>query len=256
MGTASRGACAVKQFAVIQHTYSEFLGLIENQLEKRDIGFAYFRPFVGQDLPGSAGQFDALFILGGQAVPSDHNVNPWHDEEARLLRIFRDAHRPIVGLGYGALLLAEYEGAQLTEEPAHDAYWTTAHKTAAGEHDAVAHAVDGRKVLVMANGRASLPTTLKPIVVDDEGRWIAIRPNALSYGLLFRPELKPGMIEDMIMEAKRKTPPDMGELLALARQYWRDMQQTTDQVIVGLVKELDLMVERRKMPVFRLNIGE
>ena len=64
----------MKQFAVVQHTYSEFLGLIENQLEKRDIGFAYFRPFVGQDLPGSAGQFDALFVLGGQATPSDQDL--------------------------------------------------------------------------------------------------------------------------------------------------------------------------------------
>lgn len=246
----------MKQFAVVQHTYSEFLGLIENQLEKRDIGFAYFRPFVGQDLPGSAGQFDALFILGGQYPASDHENNPWHDDELRLIGIFRDARRPVVGLGYGALLLAEYEGGMVQAEPWHNAYWTTAHKTAAGESDALAQAVDGRPVLVMANGGAVLPQGLEPIVVDDDGRWIAIRPDPLAYGLLFRPELKPGMIEDMIMEAHRKTPPDIGALLAAARQHWGDSQRTTDQVIVALVKELDLMAERRKMPVFRLTISE
>ncbi len=246
----------MKQFAVIQHTYSEFLGLIENQLEKRDIGFVYFRPFVGQDLPGSAGQFDALFVLGGQDPPSDHEKNPWHDDEIRLIGLFRDVHRPMVGLGYGALLLAEYEGGSLSSEPFHDAYWTTAHKTPAGAGDALAEAVDGRPVLVMANGRAALPEGVAPIVVDDDGRWIAIRPDPMAYGLLFRPELKPGMIEDMIMEAKRKTPADIGDLLAGARQHWGDMQRTTDQVIVALVKELDLMVERRKMPVFRLSISD
>lgn len=246
----------MKQFAVVQHTYSEFLGMIENQLEKRDIGFAYFRPFVGQDLPGSAGQFDALFILGGQYAPDDHKNNPWHDDELKLIGLFRQARRPAVGLGYGALLLAEYEGASVSGEPLHNAYWTTAHKTPAGGKDAVANAVDGRPVLVMANGSAILPSGMEPIVVDDQGRWIAIRPDPLAYGLLFRPELKPGMLEDMIMEAKRKTPADMGELLAMARTHWSSMQQTTDQVIVGLVKELDLMAERRKMPVFRLNISE
>lgn len=246
----------MKQFAVIQHTYSEFLGLIENQLEKRDIGFAYFRPFVGQDLPGSAGPFDALFILGGHHPPGDHKNNPWHDDELKLFGIFREAKRPAVGLGYGALVLAEYEGAELSSEPLHNAYWTTAHKTQAGHDDALAQAVDGRPVLVMANGGATLPAGLEPIVVDDDGRWIAIRPDPLAYGLLFRPELKPGMIEDMIMEAKRKTPADIAELLAQARHHWRDMQQTTDQVIVALVKELDLMAERRKMPVFRLNVSE
>lgn len=246
----------MKQFAVVQHTFSEFLGLIENQLEKRDIGFAYFRPFVGQDLPGSAGPFDALFILGGQHPPSDEAGNPWHDDELKLIGIFRTARRPMVGFGYGALLLAEYEGASLSAEPFHNAYWTTAHKTPEGETDALAEAVDGRPVLVMANGSALLPEGLKPILVDDDGRWIAIRPDPFAYGLLFRPELKPGMIEDMIMEAKRKTPPDIGTLLEQARAHWRDMQETTDQVIVALVKELDLMTERRKMPVFHLHIGE
>jgi len=246
----------MKQFAVVQHTYSEFLGLIESQLEKRDIGFAYFRPFVGQDLPGSASQFDAMFVLGGQAAIDDHENNPWHEDELKLIRIFLDAKRPVVGLGYGALLLAEHEGAQVSGEPFHNAYWTTAHKTEAGARDAVACAVDGRPVLVMANGSATLPAHVAPLLVDDDGRWIAIRPHPLAYGLLFRPELKPGMIEDMIMEAKRRTPPDIGELLGQARLHWRDMQETTDQVIVGLVKELDLMAERRKMPVFRLNVSE
>ncbi|HUW98323.1 MAG TPA: hypothetical protein VMV40_05690 [Acidiferrobacter sp.] len=246
----------MKQFAVVQHTYAEFLGMIENQLEKRDIGFAYFRPFVGQDLPGSAGQFDALFILGGQYAIDDHARNPWHDDELRLVRLFREAKRPVVGLGYGALILAEYDGAQVSREPFHNAYWTTAHKTQAGDRDAVADAVDGRPVLVMCNGSATLPAGLEPIVVDDEGRWIAIRPDPLAYGLLFRPELKPGMIEDMIMEADRNAPADIGELLTSARRHWPDTQKITDRVIVGLVKELDLMAERRKMPVFRLNISE
>lgn len=246
----------MKQFAVIQHTYSEFLGLIENQLEKRDIGFAYFRPFVGQELPGSAGQFDALFILGGRNPPTDHKACPWHDDELKLIGIFREAKRPIVGLGYGGLLVAEYEGGLPTEEPFHNAYWTTAHKTQHGKDDAVADAVDGRPVLVMTNGRTTLPQGMEPIVVDDKGQWIAVRPDPQTYGLLFRPELKPGMLEDMIMEAQRKTPPHIGDILADARMHWRDMQVTTDQVIVGLVKELDLMTERRKMPVFRLSISE
>lgn len=35
----------MKHFAVVQHSYSEFLGIVESQLEKRDIGFSYFRVF-------------------------------------------------------------------------------------------------------------------------------------------------------------------------------------------------------------------
>jgi len=246
----------MKRFAVVQHTYSEFLGTIEHQLEKRDIGFSYFRPFVGQELPGSAGQFDALFVLGGARPTADRETCPWVDDELRLIGAFRQAHRPIVAFGFGALLLAEYEGAKISAEPFHTAYWTTGHKTKAGEGDALAEAVDGRRLLVMYNGSAILPSGMEPIVVDDKGSWLAFRPNKESYGMLFRPELKPGMIEDMIMEAKRRVPDDISEILTQARQEWAGMQQTKDQVIVALVKELDLMHERHKMPVFHLNVED
>ncbi len=246
----------MKRFVVVQHTYSEFLGTIENQLEKRDIGFVYFRPFVGQDLPGSAGQFDALFLLGGSRPTADRETCPWIDDELRLIGVFRQAHRPIVAIGFGALLLAEYEGASISPEPFHTAYWTTGHRTDAGAGDALAEAVDGRRLLVMYNGSATLPAGMEPIVVDDDGRWLAFRPDRESYAMLFRPELKPGMIEDMIMEAKRRVPDNIGELLAQARQEWQGMQQTKDQVIIALVKELDLMKERHKMPVFHLNVPD
>lgn len=244
----------MKNYAVIQHNYSEFLGLIERQLELRDIGFSYFRPFVGQDMPGSALQFDSLWLLGGSWPTSDEEHCPWAEQERQLVSIFLKAQRPVVGIGFGGLIVAEHFGAPPSMEPAHTAYWTTAHKTAAGEGDPLAEAVDGRRLLVMYQGSAQLPDGVDPIVVDDEGNWLAIRPHELAYGLLFRPEVKPGMLEDIIMEAHREAPGNIDEVLATARQEWNDTQATTDQVLVALVKALDLMQERHKAPVFNLKV--
>jgi GMP synthase (glutamine-hydrolysing) len=143
-------------------------------------------------------------------------------------------------------------GGTAQAEPLHDAYWTTAHATAAGRSDPLAEAIDGREVLVMANGRVDLPSHLEPIAVDDAGRWIALRPDALTYALLLRPELKPGMIEDMVMEEDRPVPDHIGELIEFARTHWDETQQTIDSVMVALVQALDLMGERKKMPVFML----
>lgn len=134
------------------------------------------------------------------------------------------------------------------------ARFVTAHKTAAGEGDDLAETLDGRRVLQLVNGRVDLPEGLEPVLVDDDGDWLAVRPDKLTYGLLFRPEMKPGMLEDIIMEAKHNPPPNMGELLGEARMEWGDMQKVTEDVIVALVKELGLMQERRKMPVFSLKI--
>lgn len=242
----------MKSYIVVQHNYSEFLGLIERQLEVRDIGFNYARPFVGQDLPGSALQSDALFLLGGSHTPLDLDACPWLPGERRLIDLFVKAKRPVVGIGFGGLLVAEFAGASVSAAPKHTAYWTTAHKTAIGAGDPLAEAVDGARVLVMHDGSATLPDSVSPILVDDTGRWLVIRPQPLVYGMLFRPELKPGMIEDMIMEGGRILPENIGEVLAMARDEWEATQRTTDRVIVALVKALDLMTERYKAPMFRL----
>ena len=245
----------MKHFLVVQHTYSEFLGLIEKQLENRDIGFTYCRPFTGQAVPGSALQHDALWLLGGAYPVTDAEHCPWVGDELRLVGLFRKAGRPVVGIGFGALVAAQAAGGTAHDSPAHTAYWTVARATDAGRDDPVAQAVDGRRVLVMYDGRVDLPPDVPVVATDADGRWIAARPDALTYALLFRPEVKPGMLEDMIMEEDRPTPDNIGELLAQAREQWNDMQATTDRVLVALVGALDLMQERRKAPVFKINVA-
>lgn len=246
----------MKNYLVVQHTYSEFLGLIESQLEKRDIGFSYYRPFVGQDLPGSAGQFDGLFFLAGAYPTTDTENNPFISDEIRLVNIFEKANRPIVGIGMGGLILAQAAGGIAKPEPAYRAEFVTAHKTAAGEGDALAEAMDGEEVLVLVNGSVDLPEGMEPMLVDDEGNWLAIRTGEQSYGVIFRPEVKPGMLEDIIMEDDHNPPDNIGELLTEARAKWGNMQRVTDKFVVGLVQSVNLMQERRKMPVFKLSIEE
>lgn len=244
----------MKNYLVVQHTYSEFLGLIEAHLQKRDIGFSYYRPFLGQDLPASTGQFDGLFLLGGAWPTADAEHCPQVPEELNLIRIFQKGQRPVVGIGMGGLLVAQAAGGAPGLEPAHTAGFTVARKTPAGEGDELAERLDGRRVLVMYHGSVALPQGLEPVLVDEAGRWLAVRPDQNTYGLLFRPEIKPGMLEDLIMEEGHNPPENIGELLAEARERWEEMQETTDQVVVALVKALDLMRERRKMPVFNLKV--
>jgi GMP synthase (glutamine-hydrolysing) len=244
----------VKRFLAVQHTFSEFFGALEPQWEARDIGFSYVRTVAGQDVAGTPSQFDALWLLGAAHPVADRGRCPWVDDEIRLVRAFERARRPVIGLGDGALVLAAAHGASLHALPEHDARFVEAHALVAD--DPVAQAVGGRRVLVMAHGRAELPAgpeaALRPILADQDGRWIAFRAGPHSYGLLFRPELKPGMLEDMVMEEGRSMPEDIGELIEAAREHWETLQETSARVVAALVGALDLMEERRKMPVFRL----
>ena len=244
----------MKNYLVVQHTYSEFLGLVESQLEKRDIGFSYFRPFVGQALPGSAAQFDGLWLLGGAWPLTDEEHVPQLDEELNLIRIFQKAQRPVVGIGMGGQMVAAAAGGTPQAEPMYTAKFVTARMTDAGTGTPLAEEMDGRRLLVMYNGDVTLPQGLQPILEDEDGHWLAVRPDPLTYGLLFRPEMKPGMLEDIIMEGKHNPPPHIGELLGEARMEWQQMQETTALVLKGLVTGLSLMQERRKMPVFNLRV--
>jgi len=242
----------VTRFLAVQHTFSEFFGALEPQWEMRDIAFNYVRTVAGQDVAGTPSQFDALWLLGAAWPIADAARCPWVADEIRLLRAFQKSARPVVGLGGGAHVLAAAHGSALFAEPLHAAYFTTAHGVLAD--DPLAQAVDGRRVLVLVNGRAELDAALTPVAVDDAGRWIAFRAPRPGYGLLFRPELKPGMLEDMVMEEGREVPEDMASLIATAREAWSALQATSERVAVALVQALDLMREQRKAPVFRLSV--
>ena len=240
----------MKRFLAVQHSFAEFFGALEAQWEARGIGFKYVRPVTGEDVAGTPSQFDALWLLGAAYAAADRAHCPWVDDEVRLVRAFAKSKRPVVGLGFGAHVLAAAYGATLSAAPEHDARFARAHALVAD--DPVARAIDGRHVLVMANGSAELDPGLEPVAADEAGRWLAFRTGELGYGLLFRPELKPGMLEDMVMEDERPLPQDIGALIEAAREQWPGMQDTADRVAAALVEALGLMDERAKPPVFRI----
>ncbi len=244
----------MRRFAVVQHTYSDFLGLVETQLERRDIGFTYIRPFLDDPLPGGPMRYDGLFLLGGAAPVDDAGRCPWAEAELRLIGAFRKAELPVVGFGFGALMIAWEAGGTPRREPAHRCGFVRARATPTGAEDPVARAADGREVLLLHHGDVALPEGLGPVLEDTEGRWLAIRPDARTCGLLFRPELKPGMLEDILMEAGHDPCPELPEVLGEARARWDGMQATTDAVVAALVTALGLMRERRKHPVFSLKV--
>ncbi|MEJ2059778.1 MAG: GMP synthase [Gammaproteobacteria bacterium] len=244
----------MKNYLVLQHTYAEFLGLIEAQLQHRNIAYGYVRPFIGDPLPSSASQYDGVFLLGGAWPTADRDKVPHADEEINVIRMFQKANRPVIGIGMGALLMAEAAGGKPLLEPAYTAKFTTAHLTEAGRDDEFAASLDGRRLLVLYHGDVELPEGVEPLLVDDEGHWLLIRTAGQSYGMLFRPEMKPGMLEDILMEEGHNPPPNIGDLLGEAHMEWGNMQESTDIALVGLVKACELMQERHKMPVFNLKV--
>lgn len=234
----------MKTLCVIQHTEAEYLGLIEDHFEQRNIRFTYKRPFTeGGTLPTSPEGFDGLMLLGGGpygVVSGD--LLPSMSHELRLTRAFLAAGLPVIGLELGAVLLAVAAGGGAAEAPL---------------RFEVTEAIAAIAAIARAPGllgghlpdRFALGCYLRDAPVLPEGATVlAADANGVpllfaignSLGCIGHPGMKRGMIEDLIMEFV-DTPDDTAETLAALSRAQGEIAEALSQLMVGVVAHADLM---------------
>jgi GMP synthase (glutamine-hydrolysing) len=229
----------MKTICVLQHTEAEFLGLMEDHLEGRSIRFQYVRPFTpGATVPATADGFDGLVVLGagpkgivsGDLVPS---LGP----ELRLARDFLARGLPVIGIGFGACLLAAAAGGGADEVPLRFTVGT-ASRLAPQALDG--HLPESYPLVVYMRDRPVLPAGAQVLAVDDAGApaLFQIRGNCL--GFLGHPGIKSAMIEDLIMEFE-EAPADTAETLARLRSVQGEIATALSEIMIGIVKTAHLM---------------
>lgn len=243
----------MKRFLVIQHSHSEFLGSFERLLEDRHIGFTYCRPFIGDHLPATAIQYDALMLLGGCARLDEPGLEQYRAEVFRVIAAFRRVQRPVVGFGYGALLVAMQCGGRAADCETWHASFVRARALGGG---ALAGAMEGEIVLSLHRGQVCLPGSAEVLARDESGDWLIARADPATYALRFRPEVKPGMLEDMVMEGSGDLPDHFADLIADAKVRWSDTESRAQRLFAALVSTLDLMRERPKPSVIPVRVAK
>lgn len=184
----------MKRLAVLQHSEAEYLGLIEDHLEGRNIRFRYIRPFAaGGSVPGLTGGADGLMLLGGgpYGLVSGH-ILPSIGPELRLTRAFLDEGRSVVGFGLGAIILAVAAGGGAEEAPLRFVI-----DTAIPEAGALGGAPF--PLACYLRDRPVLPPGAEILARGTGGAPLAFAIGS-SIGLLGHPGMKRGMAEDLIME--------------------------------------------------------
>lgn len=229
----------MKTLCVLQHTEAEYLGLMEDQFEARNIRFHYVRPFVPDAImPRTAAGYDGLVVLGaGPFGIVSGNLLPSLGPELRLTREFLAHDLPVIGIGLGAAILATAAGGGAAEAPLRfeldDAHRTTPEALAG-------HLPERFPAIVYMRDRPIPPTDAIILAVDQEQAPVLfqIRGNCLSfYG---HPGVKTAMIEDLIMEFE-ETPANSAEMLARLRQAQGAVNAALNQIMVGLIATTGLM---------------
>jgi GMP synthase-like glutamine amidotransferase len=223
----------MKTICVIQHTEAEYLGLMEDHFEGRNIRFLYQRPFAaGGKIPADTEGFDGLILLGGgpYGIVSGHLL-PSLAPELRLTKGFLDAELPVVGIELGALILAVSAGGGADEAPLRFDV-TTARETRSGILGG--HMPEQFPLACYLRDRPVLPGDTDILATSPDGDPLVFSLRGNCLGFMGHPGMKRGMAEDLIMEFA-ETPDHTVEALEALGEVQGEVAAALTELMVGTI---------------------
>ncbi len=229
----------MKTLCVLQHVEADYLGLMEDHFEGRNIRFRYTRPFTpGGVVPFTADEYDGLVLLGiGPYGIVSGSLIPSLAAELRLTRDFLDRGLPVIGCGIGSCILAVAAGGGADEAP----LGFTVERARCVVPDALGgHMPQTFPVASYLRDRPVLPSGAKVLAVGENDAPVVfqIRDNCL--GFLGHPGVKSAMIEDVIM-AFDEVPEGTAETLEALRAVQGELAAALGEMMVGLIELTGLM---------------
>ena len=226
---------------VIQHTDAEYLGLIEDHLEGRSIGFTYMRPHTaGGRLPATVKFTDGVVLLGGGPWGSAGERNlPTLEEEVQLVRDCMLRGAPVLGIGLGAQVLALASGGSVNSAPLRFKI-SVACRT---RDDALnGYLPEVFPIATYMRDAFEVPPHADILAVDEDGATAVFQVADNCFGFAAHPGLKGAMIEDLIMEFD-ESPDDISEALATFRQNQMAIEDALVPIMTGIVQKAGWMEE-------------
>jgi GMP synthase-like glutamine amidotransferase len=224
----------VKVVHVFQHTSAEYLGLIEDHLEGRNIRFRYCRPFAGKNpFPKADGLADGLMVLGGGPWGSagDRNV-PTLDQEVSLVKACLQAEKPVVGIGLGAQILALAAGGRSESRPLE----FSAGRARRVKEGALSGYLPAEYPLAIYMRDWPVPPSgAQVLAVDERERPVLWQLGEQALGFVGHPGLKVAMVEDLVMEFE-ELPQDIEPGLTKLRAAQRSIEDALVPIMTGVIQ--------------------
>lgn len=229
----------MKTLCVLQHVEAEYLGLMEDHLESRNVRFRYCRPFVpGAIIPKSAAKYDGLIILGaGPYGIVSGPLLPSLAPELRLTKDFLDRGLPVIGIGQGAILLAVAAGGGAEEAPFRFAVGQAIRTSG----NALGGTLPEKfPICAYIRDRPVLPAGAEILARDADGEPAIFEIGGNSLGFLGHPGIKSAMIEDLVMEFEQ-SPPETAEKLEQLRAVQSGVAEALTHIMVGVIRHTGWM---------------
>ena len=224
----------MKVVHVFQHTSAEYLGLVEDHLEGRNIRFRYCRPFAGKNpFPKPEALEDGLFVLGGGPWGSagERDV-PTLAQEIDLVKVALQRQKPVVAIGLGAQILALATGGRSESAPLEFSVGTARRVKA----DALYGYLPADYPLAIYMRDWPVPPASADIfAVDERDRPVLWQVGERALAFAGHPGLKVAMVEDLIMEFEEAPPDPSGDLQRL-KQAQRALEDALVPIMTGVIR--------------------
>jgi GMP synthase-like glutamine amidotransferase len=224
----------VKVVHVLQHTSAEYLGLIEDHLEGRNIRFRYARPFAGKNpLPRAEEVRDGLVVLGGGPWGSAGTRNvPTLADEILLTKACFERRVPVIGIGLGAQILAIAAGGRSEKT---DLEFSVGKAIRASDRALNGYLPAEYPLAIYMRDWPVPPADAEVLARDGKGRASLWQVGRRAFGFAGHPGLKLAMVEDLVMEFE-EAPQDVASGLAQLRAVQRDLEDALVPIMAGLVQ--------------------
>ncbi len=229
----------MKVLTVIQHTSAEYLGLMEDHFEGRQIRFKYCRPFTeGVEPPEPDALADGLVLLGGGPWGSAGGRDvPTLDQEIALTRHCLELDKPIIAVGLGAQILAIAAGGK--SQPG-ELVFEISRATRTDPQVLNGYLPADYPLVIYMRDRPQPPADAKILAEDDCGRPALFQIGERAFGFAGHPGMKPAMVEDLIMEFD-EAPENPAAGLKKVRETRRELEDALVHIMTGLTQMTALM---------------
>jgi len=144
------------------------------------------KPYLGDPLPETAAEHDALLVLGGSQSALDDDAHPYIPPLLSLLRDFGDSGRSVLGICLGGQLLARAYGARNLLGAAPEFGWHGITRTSEGAADPVLAAVPEAFVSFQWHDDTfTLPSDAVRLAANPAAQNQAFRIGRACYGFQF-----------------------------------------------------------------------
>lgn len=224
----------MKVVHVFQHTSAEYLGLLEDHLEGRNIRFRYCRPFAGKNpFPKPEALEDGLIVLGGGPWGSAGARDvPTLAQEVALAKSALESGKPVVGIGLGAQILALAAGGRSESAPLE---FSVGKARRVKEGALYGYLPAEYPLATYMRDWPVPPAGAETLALDERDRPVLWQLGEHALGFAGHPGLKVAMVEDLAMEFE-EVPRDLEAGLARLRAAQRSLEDALVPIMTGVIR--------------------